>query len=62
MTFSDGDYRVWLITGASSGLGRALAEAALGAGDRVIATARDPSGLTSSPAVIPARPSRPAWT
>jgi NAD(P)-dependent dehydrogenase (short-subunit alcohol dehydrogenase family) len=26
MTFSDGDYRVWLITGASSGLGRALAD------------------------------------
>jgi NAD(P)-dependent dehydrogenase (short-subunit alcohol dehydrogenase family) len=45
MTLSDGDYRVWLITGASSGLGRALAEAALGAGDRVIATARDPQRL-----------------
>lgn len=33
--------RVWLITGASRGLGRAFAEAALRAGDRVIGAARD---------------------
>ncbi|MBF6620498.1 MAG: SDR family NAD(P)-dependent oxidoreductase [Patulibacter sp.] len=32
--------RVWLITGASRGLGRAFAEAALAAGDRVLAIAR----------------------
>jgi NAD(P)-dependent dehydrogenase (short-subunit alcohol dehydrogenase family) len=32
--------RVWLITGCSSGLGRALAEAVLERGDRVLATAR----------------------
>jgi len=32
---------IWLITGCSSGLGRAIAEAALAAGSRVIATARD---------------------
>ncbi|HEV7207548.1 MAG TPA: oxidoreductase [Mycobacteriales bacterium] len=32
--------RVWFITGASRGLGRAFAEAALAAGDRVAATAR----------------------
>lgn len=31
----------WLITGCSSGLGRALAEAALDAGHNVVATARD---------------------
>jgi NAD(P)-dependent dehydrogenase (short-subunit alcohol dehydrogenase family) len=37
--------RTWLITGASRGLGRAFAEAALGAGDTVVATARDPSAL-----------------
>jgi NAD(P)-dependent dehydrogenase (short-subunit alcohol dehydrogenase family) len=35
----------WLITGSSRGLGRALAEAALAAGHRVVATARDPRGL-----------------
>ncbi|MDG2518639.1 oxidoreductase [Lysobacter soli] len=35
----------WLITGSSRGLGRALVEAALEAGHRVIATARDPSQL-----------------
>jgi NAD(P)-dependent dehydrogenase (short-subunit alcohol dehydrogenase family) len=32
--------RVWFITGASRGLGRAFTEAALAAGDRVIAVAR----------------------
>jgi NAD(P)-dependent dehydrogenase (short-subunit alcohol dehydrogenase family)/ketosteroid isomerase-like protein len=39
------DARVWFITGASSGLGRALAEAALSRGHRVVATARDPVGV-----------------
>ncbi|HEI9847446.1 oxidoreductase [Serratia marcescens] len=34
------DHRVWLITGASSGLGKALAEAAIANGDRVVVTAR----------------------
>jgi NAD(P)-dependent dehydrogenase (short-subunit alcohol dehydrogenase family) len=38
--------RVWLITGTSSGFGRAVAEAALGRGDRVVATARDPRQLS----------------
>jgi NAD(P)-dependent dehydrogenase (short-subunit alcohol dehydrogenase family) len=32
--------QVWLITGASSGFGLAIAQAALGRGDRVVATAR----------------------
>lgn len=33
--------KVWLITGASTGLGRAIAEAAVANGDRVVATARN---------------------
>ncbi|MEV0351252.1 SDR family NAD(P)-dependent oxidoreductase [Nonomuraea sp. NPDC050680] len=33
--------RVWFITGASRGLGRAFAEAALATGDRVVAAARN---------------------
>ncbi|HEY5848936.1 MAG TPA: oxidoreductase [Microlunatus sp.] len=37
--------RIWLITGASSGFGRALAEAAVTAGDRVIGAARRPDAL-----------------
>ena len=36
---------VWLITGSSTGFGRALAEAALAQGDRVIVTARDISKI-----------------
>lgn len=37
--------RTLLITGTSRGLGRALAETALAAGDRVVATARDANAL-----------------
>ncbi|MFJ5264751.1 oxidoreductase [Streptomyces sp. NPDC088387] len=37
---------VWLITGCSSGLGRALAEHALRRGDRVAVTARDRAAVT----------------
>lgn len=37
--------RTWLITGASRGLGRAITETALEAGDVVVATARDPKSL-----------------
>jgi NAD(P)-dependent dehydrogenase (short-subunit alcohol dehydrogenase family) len=36
---------VWLITGCSKGLGRALAQQALRAGYRVVVTARDPSAV-----------------
>lgn len=36
---------VWFITGASTGLGRALAEAVLAHGDRVVATARNVAAL-----------------
>jgi len=37
--------KVWLITGSSRGLGRALAEAVLAQGHKLIATARDPTQL-----------------
>lgn len=37
--------QVWFITGASRGLGRAVAEEALAAGNRVVATARRPEGF-----------------
>ena len=37
--------KVWLITGTSRGLGRDLADAVLGSGDRLIATARNPAQL-----------------
>jgi NAD(P)-dependent dehydrogenase (short-subunit alcohol dehydrogenase family) len=37
--------KVWLLTGAARGLGRSVAEAVLAAGDRLVATARDPSRL-----------------
>jgi len=42
MNTNEAGSRVWLITGASAGLGRALAEAALDRGDQVVASARDP--------------------
>ncbi len=37
--------QTWFITGASRGFGRALTEAALVVGDRVVATARRPEVL-----------------
>jgi NAD(P)-dependent dehydrogenase (short-subunit alcohol dehydrogenase family) len=40
MATEPGSGRVWLTTGCSSGLGRAIAEAALARGDRVVASAR----------------------
>jgi NAD(P)-dependent dehydrogenase (short-subunit alcohol dehydrogenase family) len=47
--------RVWLITGASAGFGRAIAEAALAAGDTVVATARRPEALADLVAAHPDR-------
>ena len=41
--------KVWLITGCSRGLGRALAQAVLAAGHRLVATARDSRDLASLP-------------
>jgi NAD(P)-dependent dehydrogenase (short-subunit alcohol dehydrogenase family) len=37
--------KVWLITGSANGLGRSIAEAALRAGENVVATARQPQQL-----------------
>jgi len=37
--------KVWLITGSSRGLGRALAEAVFAAGHNLVATARSPKQL-----------------
>ena len=37
--------RVWMITGATSGFGRAITEAALAAGDTVVAAVRRPEAL-----------------
>jgi NAD(P)-dependent dehydrogenase (short-subunit alcohol dehydrogenase family) len=37
--------KIWFVTGSSRGLGRALVEVALEAGDRVAATARNPERL-----------------
>ncbi|HEY6033608.1 MAG TPA: SDR family NAD(P)-dependent oxidoreductase [Kofleriaceae bacterium] len=39
--------KTWFITGSSRGLGRSLVQAVLAAGDRVVATARDPKVLPS---------------
>ncbi|MGW5968966.1 SDR family NAD(P)-dependent oxidoreductase [Streptomyces sp. NPDC055186] len=47
--------RVWFITGASRGLGRAFAEAALASGDRVVAAARNVEPLEELTAKYPDR-------
>jgi len=38
--------QVWLVTGSSRGIGRALAEAVLAKGHTLVATARDPRALS----------------
>ncbi|GHD10613.1 short-chain dehydrogenase/reductase [Streptomyces violarus] len=47
--------KVWLVTGASSGFGRAIAEAALAAGDVVVGAARRPEALDDLVAAHPDR-------
>jgi len=41
--------QVWLVTGSSRGLGRAIVEAGLAAGNKVLATARDIKSLADLP-------------
>ena len=55
MTSPDSTGRIWLITGTSSGFGRVIAEAALQAGDTVVATARHPEVLDHLAAAHPGR-------
>ncbi|TKK88396.1 SDR family NAD(P)-dependent oxidoreductase [Herbidospora galbida] len=45
--------RIWMITGAGSGFGRALTEAAVAAGDLVVAAARRPGEIAPHPNVHP---------
>ncbi|MGW1287266.1 oxidoreductase [Streptomyces sp. NPDC002586] len=45
--------KVWLVTGASSGFGRAIAEAAVAAGDVVVGAARRPEALDDLVAAHP---------
>jgi NAD(P)-dependent dehydrogenase (short-subunit alcohol dehydrogenase family) len=40
--------KVWFVTGAGSGIGAGIAKAALRAGDRVVATGRDPRKLKAA--------------
>jgi NAD(P)-dependent dehydrogenase (short-subunit alcohol dehydrogenase family) len=55
ITLPPSSNRTWLITGASRGLGRAFAKAALEAGDAVVATARVPAMLADLVAAFPER-------
>ena len=50
-----GSGKVWLITGCVRGLGRALAEAVLARGDRLVATAREAQSLASLQQLAPQR-------
>jgi NAD(P)-dependent dehydrogenase (short-subunit alcohol dehydrogenase family) len=45
--------QIWLITGASSGFGRAIADAVLARGDAVVAAARRPDAIAEHERVLP---------
>jgi len=57
---NDGSHRrIWMITGAARGIGAKIADAALAAGDALVATARDASAIATrfgeGPSVLPLR-------
>ena len=54
--------KVWFITGASSGFGRALAEAVLTRGDHAVLAARRRAARTASQRQHPTAPWPSAWT
>lgn len=51
----DSASKIWFITGASSGFGRALAEELIGRGERVVAAARNADALAELVALAPDR-------
>jgi NAD(P)-dependent dehydrogenase (short-subunit alcohol dehydrogenase family) len=51
----DSASKIWFITGASSGFGRALAEELIGRGERVVAAARNTDALAELVALAPER-------
>lgn len=55
VTSSISQQRVWFITGTSSGLGRALAEAVLEKGEAVVLTARNPQKVEDLASKFPGR-------
>ena len=52
---TDDGRRVWFVTGAAGGLGRAFSHAILDAGDAVVMTARDPRSLADLSRLAPQR-------
>ncbi len=54
--------KTWFITGASRGFGRVWAEAALGRGDQVAATARDVASIADLMEQFGARTGTPIHT
>lgn len=55
MTASSSNARVWLITGSSSGFGRAIADAVLSRGEIVVLTARNTQQVEDIVARFPDR-------
>jgi len=54
--------QVWLVTGSSRGLGRAIVEAGLAAGNKVLATARDIDLYMTYRSATVTRSSSSRWT